>query len=173
MQNTCIVLIFHISHDIMLNAYMLLWHISVFISSHSFLQFTKRYLERADISDIDPEIYGPAIAAGIIDCSSLTMECIKSRRKCSGSDPFKMCEGSCDPGRHFHTCCISKTQIVDGIFKCQICDPTKREEYSFKCGGKPDNTILNCKDMCESFYTQSLSTCWNGCLPMCNLYDLG
>ena len=47
--------------------------------------------------------------------------------------------------------CISEAQIVYVVFKCQICDLTKREEYCFKCSGKPDNTILNCKDMCESF----------------------
>ena len=147
MQNTCIVLIFHISCDIVLNAYMLLWDISVF-SFSSFLQFAKHYLKRADI---DPETHGPAIAAEIIDCLSLTTECIKCGRKCDCSEPFRICEGSCSPAWHFHMHCILKTQIVDGIFKCQICDPIKREEYCFKCGGKLDNTILNCKDMRESF----------------------
>ena len=166
MQNTCIVLIFHISHDIVLNAYMLLWDISVF-SFSSFLQFAKHYLERAAISDIDPETHGPVIAAEIIDCSSLTTECIKCRRKCDGSKLFRICEGSCNPARHFCTCCISKTQIVDGVFKCQICDPTKREEYCFKCIGKPDNTILNCKDMCESLIHKA-------CLPLgMDVYQCG
>ena len=119
--------------------------------SLSFLKFTKCYLEHADMSDIDPECHGPAIAAEIVDCSSLTTECIKCAKKCDGSEPFRICEGSCNPARHLHMQCISQAQIVDHVFKCQICDPTKREEYCFKCGGKPDNTILNCKDMCESF----------------------
>ena len=96
---------------------LLLWHISV-ISFSSFLQFAKHYLEHADLSDIDPEMHGPAIAAEIVDCSSLTTECIKCVRKCDGSEPFRICEVSCNPARHFHTRCISETQIVDGVFKC-------------------------------------------------------
>ena len=108
-------------------AYILLWCISV-ISFSSFLQFTKHYLERVNMSDIDPETHGPVIAAEIVYCSSLTTECIKCARKCDGSEPFWICEGSCNPARHFHKRCISETQIVDSVFKCQICDPTKREE---------------------------------------------
>ena len=99
------------------------------------------------MSDIDPECHGPAIAAEIVDCSSLTKECIKCMKKCDGSEPFQICEGSCNPARHFHMQCISQTQIVNGVFKCQICDLTEMEEYSFKCREKPDNTILNCKDV--------------------------
>ena len=105
----------------------------------------------ADMSNIEPETHGPAIAAEILDCSSLTMECTKCTKKCNGSEPFRICEGSCNPARHFHMRCLTQAQIVDGVFKCQICDLTKREEYCFKCSGKPDNTILNCKDMCQSF----------------------
>ena len=41
------------------------------------LKFTKHYLEHANMSDIDPECHGPAIAAEIVDCSSLKTECIK------------------------------------------------------------------------------------------------
>ena len=48
--------------------------------SSSFLKFTKCYLEHADMSDIDPECHGPTIAAEIVDCSSLTTECIKCTR---------------------------------------------------------------------------------------------
>ena len=40
--------------------------------SLSFLKFAKHYLEHADMSDIDPECHGPAIAAEMVDCSSLT-----------------------------------------------------------------------------------------------------
>ena len=70
--------------------------------SLSFLKFAKRYLEHADMSDIDPECHGPALAAEIVDCSSLTTECIKCIKKCDGSEPFRICEGSCSPARHFH-----------------------------------------------------------------------
>ena len=106
------------------------------------------------MSDIEPEIHGPAIAAEILDCSSLTMECIKCAKKCDGSEPFRICEGLCNPARHFHMRCLTQAQIVDSVFKCQICDPTKREEYCFKCGGKPDNTILNCKICVNLSYTR-------------------
>ena len=136
----------------------MLQHISL-KSFSSFLMFTKCYLEHADMSDIDPETHGLAIAAEIVDYSSLTMEYIKCTKKCDGSEPFRICEGSCNPARHFHMRCISQAQIVDGVSKCQICDPTKRLEYCFKCGGKLDNTILNCKDMCESFIHKA-------CLPL-------
>ena len=142
----------------MLLCYMLLWHVSL-KSFSSFLKFTKHYLECADMSDIDLETHVLAIAAEIVDCSSLTVKCIKCAKKCGGSEPFRICEGSCNPARHFHMRCILQAQIVDSVFKCQICDPTKREKYCFKCGGKPDNTILNCKDMCESFIHKA-------CLPL-------
>ena len=110
------------------------------------------------MSDIEPETHGPAIAVEILDCSSITTECIKCAKKCDGSEPFRICEGSCNPARHFHMRCLTQAQIVDGVFKCQICDLTKREEYCFKCGGKPNNTILNYKDMCESIIHKA-------CLP--------
>ena len=86
----------------MLIAYILLQHISVISCCSCFLQFVKHYLEHVDMSDIDPEMHGPAIAAEIVDCSSLTTECIKCMRKCDGSEPFQICEGSCNPARHFH-----------------------------------------------------------------------
>ena len=159
MQYTFGVTIFVACHDIMSSAYILLRHISVISFSSSFFKFAKRYLEHADMLDIDPETDGPAIAADIVDCSSLTTECIKCAKKCDGSQPFRICESSYNPARHFHMRCILQAQIVDSVFKCQICDPTKREEYCFKCGGKPDNTILNCKDMCQSFIHKA-------CLPL-------
>ena len=127
--------------------------------SWSFLNFAKCYLKHADMSDIDPECHGPAIVAEIVDCSSLTTECIKCAKKCDVSEPIRICEGSCNPVRHFLMRCISQAQIVNGVFKCQISEPTKRDEYCFKCRGKLDNTILNCKDMCESFIHKA-------CLPL-------
>ena len=141
---------------------MLIYCYGIFHSyyfSSSFVKLTKWYLEHEDMSDIDPECHGPAIAAEIVDCSSLTTECIKCMKKCDGSEPFRICEGSCNPARHFHMQCILQAQIVNGIFKCQMCDLIKREEDCLKCGGKPDNTILNCKDMCESFIHKA-------CLPL-------
>ena len=87
------------------------------------------------MSDIDPECHGPAIAAEIVGCSSPSTECIKCMKKCDGSEPFQIYEGSCNPVRHFHIRCISQGQIVDGVFKCQICDPTKREEYCLNAEG--------------------------------------
>ena len=64
----------------MLSANILLGHISFLLFFFAFLKFTKQHLEHADMSDIDPECHGPAIAAEIVDCSSLTTECIKCRR---------------------------------------------------------------------------------------------
>ena len=128
-----IVHIFFLCRNIMLIANILLWQISfllfffVFSQVHQTLPGTYRY------SDIDPECHGPDIAAEIVDCSSLTTECIKCVKKCNGSELFRIHESSCNPARHFHMRCISKAQIVNSVFKCQICDPTKREEYCFKC----------------------------------------
>ena len=75
---------------------MLLRYISL-KSFSSFLKFAKCYLECADMSDIDLETHGLAIAAEIVDCSSLTTECIKCAKKCDGSEPFTICKGSFNP----------------------------------------------------------------------------
>ena len=119
-------------------------------------QFAKRYLLREDLCDVDPEVHGPAIAADISDCSSLSTECIKCGMSCgetedSVQEPFRICEGVCNPSRYFHTRCLSVLARSAENFKCQHCDPSMREEYCFRCGEKPDDTIINCKDMCESF----------------------
>ena len=104
-----------------------------------------------DLTQIDPDCDGPAIAAEIMESSTLMNECITCGQICDDTRPYKICCGSCQPQRHFHVSCISPKYRGDVEFKCQLCDPSRREEYCFKCGEKPDTTILNCKDMCEAF----------------------
>ena len=94
-------------HHIVSCTYILLSHIYVISFSSSFFKFTKHYLECADMSDMDPETHGPAIAAEILDCSSLTTECITYAKKCDGSQPFRICEGyyiisTCKPDTTSH-----------------------------------------------------------------------
>ena len=99
-----------------------------------YLQFAQKYLMGEDITLIDPDTDGPTIAAEIMEASTLSNECI-----------------TCG-----HLCTKYRT---DDNFKCQLCDPSRREEDCFNCGGKPDGTILNCKDMCEAFVNAH-------CLPL-------
>ena len=104
-----------------------------------------------DLTQIDPDCDGPAIAAEIMESSTLMNECIICSQICDDTRPYKICCGSCQPQRHFHVLCTSPKYRGDVEFKCQFCNPSRREEYCFKCGEKPDATILNCKDMCEAF----------------------
>lgn len=114
-------------------------------------QFVKRYLTGQDLGNIDPAVEGAEIAGEIMDCSSLSNHCIKCGGICDGKERMKICSGTCRPHRHFHEKCLPVSHRTVRNFKCQICDPTLREEYCFSCGGKPDGTILNCKNMCEAF----------------------
>ena len=124
-----------------------------------YLQFTWKYLMGEDITLIDPDTDGPTIAAEIMQASTLSNECITCGQLCDESCPYKICCGGCQPQRHFHTACVSPKYRADDNFKCQLCDPSHREEYCFNCGGIRDGTILSCKDMCETF----IHTC---CLPL-------
>ena len=104
-----------------------------------------------DLTQIDPDCDGPAIAAEIMESSTLMNECLSCSQICDDTRPYKIYCGGHQPQRHFHVICISPKYREDVEFKCQLCNPSRREEYYFICGEKPDATILNCKDMCEAF----------------------
>ena len=124
-----------------------------------YLQFAWKYLMDEDITLIDPDTDGPTIAADIMEASTLSNECITCGQLCNECHPYKICCGGCQPQRHFHTAHVSPKYRADDNFKCQLCDPSCWEKYCFNCGGKPDGTILNCKNMYEAF----VHTC---CLPL-------
>lgn len=119
---------------------------------HFLLQFLKRYLNAEDLNNIEPGTEGALIGSQLMTYSTLSNHCIKCGGLCEpDQEPIKICTGSCRPHRYFHQRCLPDSQKKIKEFKCQICDPSLREEYCMSCGDKPDNTILNCKDMCEAF----------------------
>ena len=100
------------------------------------LQFSQKYLIGEDITLIDPDTDGPAIAAEIMQASTLSNECITCGQLCNESYPYKICCGGCQPQRHFNSACVSPKYSADDNFKCKLCDPSGREEYCFNCGAK-------------------------------------
>ena len=123
----------------------------------TYFQFARKFLMNEDLTQIDPDCDGPAIAAEIMESSTLMNECITCGQICDDTRPYKICCGGCQPQRHFHVLCISPKYREDIEFKCQLCDPSRREEYCFKCGEKPDATILNCKDKLQMWNLLTLN----------------
>ena len=114
--------------------------IFVHVFSHLF-QFVKRFLSGLDLFNIDPEVEGAVIAGETVDCLSLSTECMNCGGACTG-EKFMICHGACNPHRHYHVWCLPQSQHSKTNYICQIYKPSVREEVCQKCGGHPDNMIL-------------------------------
>ena len=112
-----------------------------------YFQFAKRLLQGVPINgDVTPGYEGATIAAEILDASeSLRDLCTKcGQRLTTDAAHLITCCGICLPRRIFHSKCVPESQRADPTFKCLVCDPSKREEFCFKCNARPDNDILIC-----------------------------
>ena len=105
-------------------------HLLLFIARLSlFMSFHIYFLSVLDLFNIDPEVEGAVIAGEIIDCSSLSTECIKCDGACTITGEKSItCHGACNPHQHFQVCCLPQSQHDKTNYICQICNPSGRED---------------------------------------------
>ena len=108
-------------------------------------QFAKRLLQGVDvIGALIPSCEGATIAAEMLDASeSLRELCAKCGAKMTAVQGT-LITGICLPRWTFHSKCVPKTRHVDPTFKCLVCDPSKREDFCFRCNTGLTNDIVLC-----------------------------
>ena len=110
-------------------------------------QFAKRLLQGVDlIGALIPGCEGATIAAEMLDASeSLRELCAKCGAKLTSVQcTLITCTGICLPRRTFHSKCVPETRHADPTFKCLVCDPSKREDFCFRCNTGLTNDIVLC-----------------------------
>ena len=106
-------------------------HLMSFIS----LQFARRILEKKHVMHAVVGDEGARIAMDILAASeSISSICAKCGLNLFvDSPPLKMCSGNCRPRKTFHVKCLPEVSRHVIKFYCQVCDPSTREEFCFKC----------------------------------------
>ena len=96
----------------------------------------------------DVALEGAHIAADIMTSSdSISSICAKCGLNLFVDNPaLKMCNGNCRPRRTFHATCLPEENRKTIKFYCQVCDPSTREEFCFKCSCRPDGNMAYCKN---------------------------
>ena len=110
-------------------------------------QFAKRLLQGVDlIGAVIPGCKGATIAAEMLDASeSLRELCAKCGAKLTAvQGTLITCTGICLPRWTFHSKCVPETRCADPTFKCLVCDPSKRDDFCFRCNTGPTNVIVLC-----------------------------
>ena len=95
---------------------------------------------------VNPGCEGATIAAELLDASESLWElCAKCGAKLSTvQGNLITCTGICLPRRTFHSKCVPETCRSDPTFKCLVCDPSKREDFCFRCNSGPTEDIILC-----------------------------
>lgn len=93
-----------------------------------------------------PGCEGATIAAEMLDASeSLRELCAKCGSKLATTQGNLItCTGICLPRRTFHSKCVPETRRSDPTFKCLVCDPSKRDDFCFRCNSGPTDDIVLC-----------------------------